>query len=376
MKPIDDSSRVFVNNVVEAFIRIGLIFVLVLGTYHIVQPFILPVLWGAIIAVALNPVVNILIDKLNLKRSTASSLVTIVCILLLFVPFIAITASIYEGLMGLIQTIGSGQLAAFTPSEQIKNIPLVGAHIYDGLIYLTAHIKDMVLQFLPQIKAMLTGLLSTFGSGFASLAMFIISLIIAGIFMAASNPISKVVVQVFERSAGSKGEEWAFMTAQIIRSVLVGVIGVAFIQTAIISAALFTFHIPAAGLISLLILVMCIAQLPAILAILPLCLYMYFTADTTPFIIFTIWALAAGLADNILKPILMGRGSMVPMPVVVIGSLGGMMYAGIIGLFLGAVVLALWWGVFMVWLGSEEEQQALVEAAYKQAEDMEKTLSK
>ncbi|WP_153448715.1 AI-2E family transporter [Vibrio algicola] len=191
---------------------------------------------------------------------------------------------------------------------------------------------------------------------FFCVLMFVISLIIAGVFMVASQPIAKIVVTIFERSAGEHGSEWAEMTAKIIRSVLVGVIGVAFIQTAIISAAMFTFHIPAAGLFTIIILVLCIAQLPAILAIAPLIGYMYFTADTTSFLIFTIWGIVAGLSDNILKPLLMGRGISVPMPVIIIGSLGGMMYAGIIGLFLGAVVLALWWGVLTIWLGENNEE--------------------
>ncbi|MGO2341543.1 AI-2E family transporter [Vibrio litoralis] len=356
MKPIDEASRVFVNNMVESAIRIGLIFILVWGTYHIVQPFILPVLWGAIIAVALNPLVNILTDRIRANRTVAATIVTVVSILILIVPFALISTSIYDGLMFLTNMATSGELKNWTPNVAIKEWPLVGERIFDGLTYLTLHIKELVVQFLPQIKMVLTKMLSTFGSGLGSLIMFLLSLVIAGVFMAASEPISNVVTQVFERSAGEHGKHWANMLANIIRSVLVGVIGVAFIQSAIISAALFTFHIPAAGLISLLVLVLCIAQLPAILPLLPLFGYMYFTADLTSFIIFTVWGLLAGLADNVLKPLLMGRGSLVPMPIVVIGSLGGMMFAGIIGLFLGAVVLSLWWGVFTVWLNTEKAE--------------------
>lgn len=350
MKPIDEESRQFVNNMVESAIRIGLIFILVWGTFHIVRPFILPVLWGAIIAVALNPVVNMLSARIRGKRTLAATLVTVASIALLISPFAMISTSIYDGLMFLTDVVKSGQLSQWTPNPAIQDWPLVGSSIFDGLTYLSLHIKDMIVQFLPQIKVVLSHLLATFGSGLGSLVMFFLSLVIAGVFMAASEPISQAIIQVFERSAGEHGTRWANMLSNIIRSVLVGVIGVAFIQSLIISAALFTFHIPAAGLISLVILVLCIAQLPAILPLLPLFGYMYLTADTTSFIIFTVWGLLAGLSDNILKPLLMGRGSVVPMPVVVIGSLGGMMYAGIIGLFLGAVILSLWWGAFTVWL--------------------------
>lgn len=360
MKPIDEASRLFVNNMVESAIRIGLIFILVWGTYHIVQPFILPVLWGAIIAVALNPVVNMLTHRIRSNRAVAATIVTIVSIVILIVPFAMISTSIYDGLMFLTNMVTSGELKNWTPNAAIKQWPFIGERLFEGLTYLTLHIKELVIQFLPQIKMVLTQMLSTFGSGLGSLIMFLLSLVIAGVFMAASEPISTVVIKVFERSAGEHGKQWANMLASIIRSVLVGVIGVAFIQSAIISAALFTFHIPAAGLISLLVLVLCIAQLPALLPLLPLFAYMYFTADTTSFIIFTIWGLLAGLSDNLLKPLLMGRGSLVPMPIVVIGSLGGMMFAGIIGLFLGAVVLSLWWGVFTVWLNAEKAENVKI----------------
>ncbi|MBD1577461.1 AI-2E family transporter [Vibrio sp. S11_S32] len=356
MNPIDDNDRRFVNNIVESATRIGLIFVLILGTYYIVQPFILPVLWGAIIAVALNPIVNTLSQLLKLRRSIASVLLVIICIAVMIVPFGMVSGSLYDALMNITHLASSGNFTSFTPNESIKTIPFIGERLFDGLIYVSTHGKELAMEHLPQIKQVLTTLLSTFGSGLTGVLMFVISLIIAGVFMVASQPIAKIVVTIFERSAGEHGSEWAEMTAKIIRSVLVGVIGVAFIQTAIISAAMFTFHIPAAGLFTIIILVLCIAQLPAILAIAPLIGYMYFTADTTSFLIFTIWGIVAGLSDNILKPLLMGRGISVPMPVIIIGSLGGMMYAGIIGLFLGAVVLALWWGVLTIWLGENNEE--------------------
>lgn len=246
MKPIDESSRQFVNNMVESAIRIGLIFILVWGTFHIIKPFILPVLWGAIIAVALNPLVNMLSARINGKRTVAATIVTVLSILLLISPFAMISTSIYDGLIFLTEVVKSGQLAHWAPNPAIKEWPLVGQHIFDGLAYLSLHIKGMVVQLLPQIKVVLSHLLATFGSGLGSLIMFMLSLVIAGVFMAASEPIEKVVTQVFERSAGEHGSQWANMLSNIIRSVLVGVIGVAFIQSLIISAALFTFHIPAA----------------------------------------------------------------------------------------------------------------------------------
>lgn len=362
---MDENSRHFVNNMVESAVRIGLIFILIYGTFYIVKPFVLPVAWGGIIAVALSPLVDGLVRRLKLKNSQASLLVTLICIALLIVPFAMVTNSIYSGLLYLSEHFNVEEIQNYSPNEAIKTWPLIGEKIYDGMTYTLSHLREILIDYLPQIKDVITTALSTFGSGVASLLMFIISFIIAGVFNANSEGITKSIVNVFDRVTGDQGQEWAQMTTEIIRSVLVGVIGVAVIQSLIISAAVFTFNIPGAGIISVAILILCIAQLPAILAIIPLIGYMYLTADTTAFVIFTIWAVIAGLSDNVLKPILMGRGSSVPMPLIVIGSLGGMMYAGIIGLFIGAVVLALWWGAFKAWMGSPKAVIDEVEANKK-----------
>ncbi|SNX47617.1 putative inner membrane protein [Vibrio thalassae] len=85
--------------------------------------------------------------------------------------------------------------------------------------------------------------------------------------------------------------------------------------------------------------------------------YLYSTGDGTSTTLFTIWALAGGLSDNILKPMLMGRGVDVPMPVILIGAIGGMLFAGIIGLFLGAIVLAIWYELFLFWINYEEQSE-------------------
>lgn len=121
MKPIDEASRLFVNNMVESAIRIGLIFILVWGTYHIVQPFILPVLWGAIIAVALNPVVNMLTHRIRSNRTVAATIVTIVSIVILIVPFAMISTSIYDGLMYFTNMATSGELKIGRQMLKSKN---------------------------------------------------------------------------------------------------------------------------------------------------------------------------------------------------------------------------------------------------------------
>jgi len=127
-------------------------------------------------------------------------------------------------------------------------------------------------------------------------------------------------------------------------------VGVAVIQTALCGLGLFTMGIPGAPIWTAIILFLAIAQLPTILIVGPIIVYVFAHYGTTPAAIFTAWMLFAGFSDTFLKPMLMGRGLDIPMPIILMGAIGGMITAGIIGLFAGAVVLAIWYMLFKSWM--------------------------
>ena len=184
--------------------------------------------------------------------------------------------------------------------------------------------------------------------------MFVVSIIIAGGFMTFAESCGNAAHRFFVRVGGLKpGGEWADMTVATVRSVLQGVVGVALIQTLLIAIGLFVAGVPGAPILSAIILVLCIAQIPALLVLLPIIAYMFSAADTTTAIIFTVYQLVAAASDNILKPMLMGRGLDIPMPIILLGAIGGMVMSGIIGLFAGAVVLSIWYKLFSLWLEQE-----------------------
>ena len=154
-------------------------------------------------------------------------------------------------------------------------------------------------------------------------------------------------------------EIWQLIVATI-RSVATGVLGVALIQALLIGLGLMFAGVPAAGVLAIVILVLGILQLPATLVTLPVIIWLWSAGDgsTTVNAIFTIYLIVAGLSDNILKPILLGRGVDAPMPVILIGAIGGMVWAGIVGLFLGAVLLAVGYQLFMSWLAYSDKAAA------------------
>ena len=351
-------SKVFVNNMIESAIRIGLLFVLIVWTYDIIKPFIVPVLWGAIIAVGLMPLTVKLERALNGKRGLAATLLAIIGIVLLVTPFVIVSGSIYEGVVRMTETLQEGSVTIPRPTQQIADIPLIGGKLYEVWALFATNLESAVTQFMPEIKAGVSAFTGVLGSSLATMVMFIISLLIAAGFMAHAESMARAVQTVAMRIVGKHGEAWASLTAATVRSVLLGVVGVAFIQSILVGSAMFVFGIPAAGLITFVVFIFGIAQLPATLVVLPVIIYVFSVQDTTSATIFTIWTLLAGLSDNFLKPMLMGRGVSTPMPVILFGAIGGMITAGIIGLFIGAVILAIWYELFIAWLKLEQEEAA------------------
>jgi predicted PurR-regulated permease PerM len=147
------------------------------------------------------------------------------------------------------------------------------------------------------------------------------------------------------------------LSAATVRSVAIGVIGVAFIQALLLGIGFIMAGIPAAGVLALVVMLIGIVQLPAAIISLPVIAYLWWAGDgsTMSNIFYSIYLLVAGMADNVLKPLLLGRGVDAPMPVILLGALGGMASGGIIGLFVGAVLLAVGYQVFMDWVDHVEE---------------------
>ncbi len=351
-------NKVFVNNMVESAIRIGLLVVLLVFTYDIIKPFIIPVLWGAIIAIALLPVTNWLEPRLGGRRGLAAGLVVLLGILILMSPFLTVSGSVYDGVTHIADALQEGNVAIPRPTQKVADIPLIGNKLFEVWQLFATNMERAITKFLPEIKTVVGTLATILSSAAASFATFIIALMISGGFMAKSDTVSQTLQVVAVRTVGEQAEEWTTMIAATIRSVLVGVIGVAFIQSMIMGTSFFVFGVPGAGILTLLVLILCIAQMPALLVVAPVMFYVYSTADTVPTVIFVIWSLIGGLSDNFLKPMLMGRGVDIPMPIILVGAIGGMLFSGIIGLFLGAVILSIWYELFILWLNKAPETKA------------------
>ena len=182
-----------------------------------------------------------------------------------------------------------------------------------------------------------------------------ISIIIAGAILANTVSFGGFLKALAKRLTGDRGEEFAMLATKTVSSVAQGVLGVALIQSLLAGVGLLAADVPGAGLWALLVLLLAIIQLPPLLVLAPIVLYVFSASNTTVAVIFMIWSILVSASDAFLKPLLLGRGVEVPMLIILVGAIGGMIHSGIIGLFVGAVVLALGYELFNAWL--EESQQ-------------------
>ena len=344
----------FVRNMIEATLRIGLLLLLLVFSYDIIKPFMVPITWGAIIAMAAFPLVKWLQPKLGDKRGLTCTLITALFILLLVVPTWTATEATLGALKNLSAAAENGSLKVPPPPARVADWPVIGERLHAGWSEANTDLEALLTESAPQIKELTGKLLRKVGGTLAGVLMFVVSLIIAGGFMAYAESCGEAAQRFFVRIGGLKpGGEWAPLTVATVRSVLQGVVGVAVIQTILCTIGLVVMGIPGAPIWSAIILFFAIAQLPALIIVGPIVAYAFSAYDTTPAIIFAVWMLLAGASDNILKPMLMGRGLDIPMPVILIGAIGGMIASGIIGRVAGAVSLSIWYKLCGAWLAQE-----------------------
>ena len=346
----------FVRNMLESALRIGLVFLLLLFSYDIVKPFTVPILWGAIIAMAAFPLVKWLEPKLGGRRGLSSTLVTLFFILLLVIPFWMATDAMLDGLKHIHVALENDQLRVPPPPAAVEEWPVVGEKLFARWSAASRDLDATLTRLSPQIEKLSMALLKRMGGSLVSALLFVVSLIIAGGFMAYADSSAAMAHRFLVRVGGVQPDgEWSSLTVATVRNVLQGVVGVAFIQTALVALGLFVAGVPGAAVWSAVVLFLAIAQLPPLIILLPIMAYVFSSADTTTAVVFTIYELIAGASDSFLKPLLMGRGLDIPMPVILIGAIGGMIAAGIIGLFAGAVVLSIWYKLFGLWLEQEPQ---------------------
>jgi predicted PurR-regulated permease PerM len=346
------------NRAVDVAIRIGLVATLIVWCLLIVRPFIQPFVWGAVIAVAAaGPHVR-LERWLGGRSSPAAALLVLVALSILILPTVALTTSLVDTATQLANRIDIGQLSVPPPPDRVASWPIVGRPLFESWSAASQNIESVLTQFRPQLEAIGMWLVSTGATTGVGLVKFVISLIVAGVLLAHGEQVGNAARGIATRVAGERGPELLLLARATVQGVTRGILGVALIQGLLAGLGMLAVGVPAAGLWALLVLVFAVVQLPTLIVLGPIVVWVFSTASTGVAVLFAIWSLIVGGIDTVLKPLLMGRGLQVPMLVVFMGAIGGFMLDGIIGLFVGAVVLALGYTLLTAWLAAAEPPEA------------------
>ncbi len=238
------------------------------------------------------------------------------------------------------------------PPARLADLPLVGQKLTDAWSLVATNMPAALAKYGKPLSGVAAWLASFAGGLAAGQLSFVLSFAVAAVLIAYGEGATQFASRLLERITGSKaqGPRLVEMTAATIRGVAVGVVGVAVIQSLLIGAGFFAMGLSSAGVLTLVVLLFAVVQVPAVLVTLPVILYVFATEATTPAVIFAIWTVLAGLSDNLLKPLMLGRGLEVPMPVILIGVIGGMIADGLLGLFVGPVLLAVGYVLLKAWL--------------------------
>ncbi len=354
------SGKEQINRALEAAIHIGLAFLLATACYLILRPFIPMVAWGTIIAVAAYPGFRKLQKLLKGRGVIAAALLSAVLLAIVIIPAILLGSSLLSGVQAISEQIKAGKALVPPPPSGVRDWPLIGAPLNDLWSNASQNLSGLFRQFLPQLKSMVPGVVSASAGVGLTVLQLLISIVIAGAMLAKSAACYKATSALFTRLFDAQGLEFQKLVGTTIRSVTLGIVGVAVIQAVLAAIGFLVEGLPGAGLWSVMFLIAAVLQV-GVIVLIPAVIYVFATASTTKAVIFLIWCLVVGFSDNVLKPVLLGRGAAVPILVVFLGAIGGFAAMGIIGLFIGAIVLSVGYKLFLAWVGGSPDTPLLEE---------------
>lgn len=344
----------FTSKSLEAVIRVGAILLLLTWCFKILLPFLVPTVWGVILAVAIFPVYDKLQKWLGGREKLIAAIYSVFALTLLIAPSVWISASFIETSKHLVNGLANNAFAVPPPDSAVRTWPLIGEKIYDVWNQAFQNLRGTLREYAPHIRPVTRSILSAAAGVGSSILQLIVAIIVSGVLLAESTVCHRFTLKFFQRLGGENNGLWMTNLARsTIRSVALGVLGIAIIQSALMAIGFYWMEIPGWGLWTFLVLVFAVAQLPLLLAVMPIIIYVCSTAQTLPALIFTVWSVVVAISDGFLKPLLLGRGTATPNLVILLGAIGGLLLSGILGLFVGAVVLALGYELFLAWLNKE-----------------------
>ena len=341
----------FNASTVDFAIRLGFIGLLAYWSFRVVAPFLTIGLWSAILAVALYP----LFDRLAawLGPRPAAAVVTLLCLVIVVGPLTWLGFGMVSGIRWLAASLDAGQLAVPWPPESVKGWPVIGERLHQLWSLGASNMRRALAEALPTLKPLGGTLLGFAQSALFGLLELLVSITIAGFLFNRGPQMADALSAFLNRVLSHRGKELVRLAGATIRNVSRGIVGISLLQSILAGAGFIAAGIPGPGALAFLTFLLGVVQVGPGILLIPIVLWSWTIMDATHAILFTAYMIPVGLVDNVLKPLLMARGLVTPMPVIMVGVIGGAIAYGIVGLFFGPIVLSVAWAVLAAWINGD-----------------------
>jgi predicted PurR-regulated permease PerM len=336
--------------VIDLMIRIALIGGIIYGSLLLLSPIAGMLLWSVILAVAAYPLFALLRRRLRLYNALAASVLSLLMLVLLFVPVAVLGASIVETLDQYARYLLAGGALLPPPPESLRDLPLVGERLYDFWLDASKNVHALLSAHVGQIASVGRWMAGIAAGVALELLQFATAIVVAGVVLAYSERLAKTAHRLAERIAGPRGRHFLGIAMSTIRNVANGVIGIALLQAALLGVGMVVAGIPFAGALTFAALVLAIVQIGPNPVMIPVIIWAWSSLPAGVAAIYTAYTAPLLVFDNVLRPMVMARGLQTPMVIIVAGVICGTLAGGLIGLFVGPIVLAVFYDLVTAWL--------------------------
>lgn len=325
---------------------------LIVGSLYVMRPFLAALIWATMISVSTWPLLASAQQRLGGRRWLAVLVMVLAMLLVLVVPIAAAVLTLVDhaaGIHALVTAMPEYALPA--PPDWLLKIPLAGKTVWTKWKELSdAGPGGLMSQIEPHAAQIVNWSLGKAGSIGSLLLHLLLTTVITGILFAKGEVAGHAVIRFSRRVSGQRGEVVVLLAAQAIRAVALGIIVTAIVQSALGGIGLWIAGVPLAAVLTAVMLILCIAQLGPGLPLLAGVAWLYWQGHTGTAIVLLVWTLFVGTLDNFLRPLLIRRGADLPLLLILVGVIGGLFAFGLVGLFVGPMLLAVTYTLLQTWI--------------------------
>ncbi len=333
---------------------------LIAASFWILRPFLTAFIWATMIVITTWPLMISVQRCLWGKRGLAVTVMTVALLLLLVIPLTLAIGSIIDRADDIVTwTRSLATLELPPPPEWVENVPVVGRKIAARWLHITSSGKaELAARLEPHLAKVVSWLLSTAGNVLMMTVQFLLTVIISAVLYATGEKAADGVLRFARRLSGHYGEDAAILAAKAVRGVALGVVVTAVVQSSLGGMGLFVSGVPGAVILTAVMFVLCVAQVGPALVLIPAVVWLFWSEQTLWGSVMVVWSILVGTIDNVIRPFLIKKGADLPLLLIFAGVLGGLVAFGVIGLFIGPVLLAVTYTLLVAWVTMDERPAA------------------